>query len=243
MNQKRLSSDADQDYALLVLLTQKPPAVLLNLVHLVMHYQFGLEILIAHEADEVSPMLLEYDKSIRCVLTIHDRQIEDRNQILVMNRRGRIPLFLLLPASLLPPYEALCEGLKNTFLCSWESLFSKTESSFQQRARTALQDYDIKGLLDNAAKMPHIELQKRVHGRMKHLNVFPTLPEIVLRLARLLKNPRSTIKDLEEVLIGDPAIVHKLLQVINTPIFAGAGHKGSWTLKEAIVRLGLKKWG
>ena len=48
---------------------------------------------------------------------------------------------------------------------------------------------------------------------------------------------------LEKNLLGDPAIVHKLLQVISTPVFAGGGHKGNWTLREAIIRLGLKKVG
>jgi HD-like signal output (HDOD) protein len=33
------------------------------------------------------------------------------------------------------------------------------------------------------------------------------------------------------------------MQVANSPWFAGSGHRGRWTLKEAIVRLGLKKVG
>ena len=60
---------------------------------------------------------------------------------------------------------------------------------------------------------------------MKHLNAFPTLPEVVFRLAPLLRDPGSIIEDLEEILLGDPAIVHKLLQVIGIPVFAGNGHK------------------
>ena len=236
-------SSADQHYGMLVLLTSQPPAVLLNLVHLVMHYQYGLEILVAAKPEDASPLHVEYDKAICCVIAIHDTQLEDRGQILSLNRRGRLPLILLTPASLLEAYKEACKGLKNVNLCSWESAFSHEDRSFHELTQELLGDFDIKGLLDNTARISPAVLQKRFHDRMRHLQVFPTLPEIIHRLTRILKNPKATIEDLEEVLIGDPAIVHRLLQVINTPVFAGTGHKGDWTLKESIVRLGLKKVG
>ena len=45
------------------------------------------------------------------------------------------------------------------------------------------------------------------------------------------------------MLCRDPALVLKLMRVANAPAFAGTGHKGKWTLQEAIVRLGVKKVG
>ena len=51
------------------------------------------------------------------------------------------------------------------------------------------------------------------------------------------------MEDLEDILVTDPAIVYRLLGVINSPVFAGSGHKGGWSLQEAIVRMGRRKGG
>jgi len=46
------------------------------------------------------------------------------------------------------------------------------------------------------------------------------------------------------VISSDPAIMHRLLQVVSTPLFAGTSQRpGGWTLQEAILRLGWKKVG
>ncbi len=58
----------------------------------------------------------------------------------------------------------------------------------------------------------------------------------------MVEDPEPTVEDLEEVLSAEPAIVHKLLQVANSPLFAGSGHQGGWTLHDAIVRLGSARW-
>ena len=86
-------------------------------------------------------------------------------------------------------------------------------------------------------------LQKRVKERLKYVNTLPTLPEIVLRLTKLISDPETTADDLEELLSSDAAIVHKILQVVNSSSFSGTRGEGRWTLKEAIVRLGLKQVG
>ena len=78
---------------------------------------------------------------------------------------------------------------------------------------------------------------------MTNLHTLPTLPEVVIRIVAVIGDVDSTPEDLEEVLRSDPAIVHKLLQIVNTTAFAGAGHRGEWTLKDAIVRLGRRKLG
>ncbi|MDP7364791.1 MAG: HDOD domain-containing protein [Candidatus Latescibacteria bacterium] len=70
----------------------------------------------------------------------------------------------------------------------------------------------------------------------------PTPPEVALRIMSMVEDPEPTVEDLEEVLSAEPAIVHKLLQVANAPLFAGSGHQGGWTLHDAIVRLGSARW-
>jgi HD-like signal output (HDOD) protein len=51
------------------------------------------------------------------------------------------------------------------------------------------------------------------------------------------------VEELEQVMMGDPAVVHKLIQVVNSASLSGALHRDSWSLQEAIVRLGRKKVG
>ena len=42
----------------------------------------------------------------------------------------------------------------------------------------------------------------------------------------MVEDPEPTVEDLEEVLSAEPAIVHEILQVANSPLFAGSGHQG-----------------
>ena len=37
--------------------------------------------------------------------------------------------------------------------------------------------------------------------------------------------------------------MHKLLQIVNSPLFAGSGHQDGWTLRESLVRLGRQRVG
>lgn len=85
------------------------------------------------------------------------------------------------------------------------------------------------------------QLQARVESRVRNMRTLPAMPEIVLRIMKLVPDPNSSAQEIEGLLLSDAAIVEKLLQVINAPFFGGAGHKGDWTLKEAIVRMGLQK--
>jgi len=82
---------------------------------------------------------------------------------------------------------------------------------------------------------------ERVARRVRNVKTLPTLPEVALRIMTMVEDPKSTVEELEDVLTADPAIVHKLVQVVNSPLFAGSGHKGGWTLHDAIVRLGLQQ--
>jgi len=96
---------------------------------------------------------------------------------------------------------------------------------------------------DDSSTLPFADMQARVEHRLRNLKTLPTLPEVALRIMTMVQDPKLTIEDLEEVLTSDPAIVHKLLQVVNSPVFAGSGQKRGWSLKETIVRLGHNKVG
>ena len=235
---------AEQLYSLVIQQAEEPPPqVVLTYLRLILNYQYGLDILTAGKPVEAASLLVEHGQGICCIVLIQDRELSSRNSLSGLNRRGNIPLILLLPTSLARSDEMLYKGLRNVFVCAWEKAISNTEFSLQQVISTAFEAQGIGRLPVEAENIPHEVLQKRVEQRLKHVNTLPTLPEIVLRIARLVKDPQTTIENLEEVLLSDPAIVHKLLQVVKSPAFAGPGHEGKWSLKDAIVRLGLKQVG
>ena len=240
----RQSLFAEQRYSLVIHQAEKPPPhVILTYLRLMLNYQYGLDILTARKPVEAASLLVEHGHGICCIVLIQDQELSSRNAISALNRRGAIPLILLMPGSLLKSNEMLYRGLKNVSVCAWESAISQTGSSLQQVVSTAFEAQGIGRIPVEAEEIPHDTLQRRVEQRLKHVNTLPTLPEIVLRITRLVRDPQTTIEDLEELLISDPAIVHRLLQVVKSPTFTGPGHEGEWILKDAIVRLGLKQVG
>jgi putative nucleotidyltransferase with HDIG domain len=70
-------------------------------------------------------------------------------------------------------------------------------------------------------------------------NQFPTLPTIYTSLMQVMSNPRSSIKDLADVIIKDQASVVKLLRVVNSPIYGLQGKVTS--VNQAILYLGFNE--
>jgi HD-like signal output (HDOD) protein len=99
------------------------------------------------------------------------------------------------------------------------------------------------GLLAGERQISFRVLQQRVQRRLRYLDTLPTLPEVALRIMKVAGDPESSAEELEEVLLSDAGVVHKLTQVVNSSFFAGPAKSGNWTLREAIVRLGRRKIG
>ena len=242
-----MSSKADhggkREYGLVLQQAESAPPALARYVHLLLNYRYGLEILSARKVQQVSGLWAERGSAIRSVFLIHDQEIGRRSAFLSLSRHDQIPLFVLLPPSLVDRHRPRCKGLKNVFLCSWKDILSPGDSSLQQIVAAVFDRQGVGEILADADEVPHRVLQEKIERRLGHLDILPTLPELVLRLIRLLNDPDVRIGDLEELLISDPAVVHRLLQVVKSPVFAGARSSGEWTLKEAIMRLGLKQVG
>jgi HD-like signal output (HDOD) protein len=231
------------EYGLIVLQAQDPPKVLMTYLRLILNYQYGLEVLVANNLQEASSLLVDRGPQIRCLFLIQDQEFKTRNPITLLGRRGTIPLFLVLPAPLAEKYGALARSTHNLFICAWNKALTQEETALQPTMAKAFEEQGLGEIPVDSEDIPYEELQDRIERRLKHLDTFPTLPEVVLRITNLINAPGTKIEELEEVLIGDPAIVHKLIQVVHSPIFAGLAHKGEWTMKEAIVRLGFKQVG
>ncbi|MFH1419546.1 MAG: HDOD domain-containing protein [Planctomycetota bacterium] len=64
-----------------------------------------------------------------------------------------------------------------------------------------------------------------------------TLPEVTVRIIKIVEDPKSTARDLHEVIKNDPALSTRLLKVVNSAFYGLPGQIAS--VDRAIVLLGL----
>lgn len=234
--------DSEQGYALILHQAGEPQHALASFVRLMMNYQYGLGIVVGRDLKEAAALLDEHGAAVRCSFVIQDRDVNTGAIAPVLAAEDHRPLFCLCPDGLVSTFEIHFRGMDNVFICPWKKVFSQTGPSLQQIVSQAFEAHGIERLFD-AGDGQGSRVQQGVVSLLKNINTLPTLPVIVLRIMRLINDPQSTVEDLEKVLISDPAVVHKLVQVVNSPIFAGEGRRNRWTLKEAIVRLGRREVG
>jgi len=64
-----------------------------------------------------------------------------------------------------------------------------------------------------------------------------TLPEVTIRIIQIVEDPKSTARDLHEVIKNDPALSVKVLKVVNSAFYGLPGQVAS--IDRAIILLGL----
>ena len=233
----------DSEYGLILHQDGKRQQALMRFLSLVLNYQYGLETVVARDLQQAASLHRQYGQSIRYAFVIQAQKMSDQAHLADLSRQHRIPLFLIVPMALVALQQRFCEGMENVYVHPWERVFSQKGSSLLGTVAATLEKNGIVPLLDRAGEVSQDEVRQRLERRLKHLHTLPALPEIVLRIMRLLNDPQSSTAALEEVVCSDTAIVWKLLQVMKSPVFAGAAHQGKWTLGEIIVRLGRRKVG
>ena len=236
-------SAVGQEYGLIVQQDGKPQQVLAKSLNLMLNYQYGLSIMVAQDLDRGAALMRDMDKSVQCVFVVLNHEIRDEHKITELGKQSVIPVLLIMPGKNMGRQRELCAEISNVYYCAWERAFSHSDEALQNIAAQALFQNGIGDLFEDMEKVSYEALQLRVEHRLKNINTLPTLPEIVMRIMRLVNDPNTTTQQLEQLLCTDPAIVMKLLQVIKSPVFSATGRQSSWTLSEIIVRLGLKKVG
>ena len=226
------------EYALIIQEEGRAQKMLGNFLKMVLNYQYGLSLEIVNDFSKVAPVFRKHGKGVRCVFVIQGQAINVKSTIPVLTLKGEIPLVLLLPAKLIEKQRDECLEMDNVFLCAWEMAFGKQSFTLTRLIELAFEESEIGGLLDGATGGT---LSDQMEARLQNIGTLPTIPAIVMRIMRMLKDPATTMTDLEELLSTDPAIVLKIMQVVNSPTFAGTDRKEEWTLKEALVRLGTKQ--
>ena len=234
--------NAPQEYALVVQQEGKPQYILAKFAVMLLNYQYGLYTQVVHDLVEAASAFALHGKKIRCVFVIQNQKISSQTSLMGLNQRGEVPLILLVPNALIGIHRRLCEGAENVTLCAWEG-FAGKKGGLRQSVAEAFKENGFSGMLQDAEGKSYDDLQQGVEARIKDLKSLPAMPEVILRIMRMVNDPKATVKELEAVLFTDPSIVQKLIQVFNSAAFAGAGHHGKWTFEEGIVRLGMKKVG
>jgi HD-like signal output (HDOD) protein len=81
------------------------------------------------------------------------------------------------------------------------------------------------------------ETDRLVASAIADLGEIATLPEVTVKIIQIVENPKSTARDLHEVIRNDPALSTRLLKVVNSAFYGLPGQIAS--IDRAIVLLGL----
>ena len=233
---------AREEYGLIVQQEGKNQQVLAKYLRLLLNYQYGLSVMTAPKPGEGANLLLQHGREVRCVFVIQD-QLLSQGAVSALSKRGGLPLFLLMPEKRQEEQYKHLSGVEKVFFCSWEKALGQSEGALKQVMPRVLKENGISDLSQEIDQLPYNLIKQRIEGRLRNIKTLPTLPEIALRIMRLVNDPETTTAQLEQVLGTDPAVMMKLLQIVQSPVFAGTVQRGNWSLSEVIVRLGMKRVG
>ena len=76
-----------------------------------------------------------------------------------------------------------------------------------------------------------------VQSAIQEISHIATLPEVTMKIIKLVEDPDSTAQDLNNVISNDPALGARILKVVNSAFYGLSGQIGS--INRAIVLLGL----
>src|SRR5690606_35035478 len=77
----------------------------------------------------------------------------------------------------------------------------------------------------------------KVVEAVKKVTTLAKLPEVTARIVRTVEDPNSTAAGLHKIISHDPALVTRILKVVNSAFYGLPGQVGS--VERAIVLLGL----
>ena len=231
-----------QEYALIVQQEGKSQQTLAKFITLFLNYRFAIQVDVVDDLIGAAGAIRRRGKRLRCVFVVQNTLISTRTTAPALSLNGTVPLFMVVPGNVVMDMEEAGGELVNVHFCRWELAFTQDEGSLQRVVAEGMLGDEVDAIFGNKEEATD-SLEERVRSRLDQLDTLPTLPSVVLHIMRLVSDPNTTMAQLEALLLRDPAIVLKVLQVANSPVFAGSGHKGRWTLTDALVRLGLRKVG
>lgn len=85
--------------------------------------------------------------------------------------------------------------------------------------------------------VPCVDPQMLAKEAVKRVNTIATLPEVTANIVTTVQDPKSTAAALHKIVSNDPALVSRILKVVNSAFYGLPGQIGS--IERAIVLLGL----
>src|SRR3974377_2336816 len=82
-----------------------------------------------------------------------------------------------------------------------------------------------------------VDSQTLVSEAMRKVSTLATLPEVTVRIIKTVEDPRSSAAQLHAIIAHDPALVTRILKVVNSSFYGLPGQIAS--IERAIVLLGL----
>jgi putative nucleotidyltransferase with HDIG domain len=82
-----------------------------------------------------------------------------------------------------------------------------------------------------------VDPQELVLQSIKKVTAIATLPEVTSRIVAIVEDPKSSASQLHKIVAHDPALVTRILKVVNSAFYGLPGQIGS--VERAIVMLGL----
>jgi HD-like signal output (HDOD) protein len=79
--------------------------------------------------------------------------------------------------------------------------------------------------------------EQSVQAAIREISHIATLPEITVKIVKLVEDPKSTAQDLHTLIANDPALCARVLKVVNSAFYGLPGQIAS--INRAIVLLGL----
>lgn len=241
MSRHQPTAAPDEEFGLIVETAGVRPDLVRQL-GLIVSYFYGYNLMLARSPEEAAGMVAERGEAVAHVIVLGDQPLA-ASTVARLTQGGLVPLVALLPAALVGSHRRLADEVAQLHLIPLEEIPEHGGAALRERLEPIFAAHGIGGLFERAQHVSFRVLAQRVEKRVRNLHTLPTLPEVVLRIMAVIGDADSTAEQLEEVLRSDPAVVHKLLQVVNTPAFAGVGQRGEWGLRDAIVRLGRRKLG
>lgn len=88
-----------------------------------------------------------------------------------------------------------------------------------------------------AAAVASPDASKLVANAISNVGDIATLPEVTVRIIQIVENPKSTARDMHDVIKNDPVLASRILKVVNSAFYGLPGQIGSF--ERAVVLLGL----
>src|SRR5882724_6893440 len=82
-----------------------------------------------------------------------------------------------------------------------------------------------------------VDPQTAARDAVRRITSIATLPAVTVKIISMVEDPRSTAADLRQVVSHDPALVTRILKVVNSSFYGLSGQVSS--IERAIVLLGL----